>query len=528
LLVESGTRWSARLEVVEMRRIAVVLVLVLMAAVWPVAGLGYAAQAAPAVTPASLQADFNNDGADDLAVGVPTESVGSISRAGAVNVLYGSASGLSGTGSQLFTQDTPGVVGRAEPGDDFGAAVAAGDFDNDGFADLAVGVDLEDAGAVADVGAVNVLYGSASGLSGRQLFTQVAGAVEAGDRFGFALATGDFDDDGFADLAAGAPLENAATAVDAGAVSVLYGSASGLDGSGSQQFIQTAAVEAGDRFGFALASGDFNNNGFADLAVGAPLENAGTAVDAGAVSVLYGSASGLTTSGGQLFTQVAGTVEAGDRFGFAVAAGDFNNNGLADLAAGAPLEDVGATVDAGAFSEIPGSASGLTTSGGRIHTERSFTGPQASDQFGFAVASGDFNNNGFADLAVGIPGENIEPPPATVPDVGAVNVFFGFPDGLFATFEDQHLQPSNPERGDRFGAAVAAGDFTNDGSADLAAGAPLEDVGSTVDAGAVSVLYGPVIGLSSATFTQDTPGVGGSAEAGDRFGAALAVGDPAP
>ena len=237
------------------------------------------------------------------------------------------------------------------------------------------------------------------------------------------------------------------------------------------------------------------------------------------MSVLYGSASGLTTSGGQLFTQVGGAVEAGDRFGLAVAAGDFNNDGFADLAAGAPLEDVATTADAGAVSEIPGSASGLTTTGAQIHTERSDTGPQSGDQFGFALASGDIGPPGGTDLVVGIPFEG---------DIGAVSVFFGGSNGLFATFEDQHHQPSNPERGDRFGAAVAVGDFNNDGFGDVGAGAPLEDVGSTVDAGAVSVLYGEIIGLSSDTFTQDTPGVAGSAEPGDRFGAALAVGDPAP
>ena len=84
------------------------------------------------------------------------------------------------------------------------------------------------------------------------------------------------------------------------------------------------------------------------------------------------------------------------------------------------------------------------------------------------------------------------------------------------------------EPGDEFGGAVAAGDFDNDGFADLAAGAPLEDVGTTINPGAVSVLYGPVIGLSSETFTQDTPGVADAAEPDDRFGAAPAVGDPPP
>jgi FG-GAP repeat len=514
-----------------MRRIAVVVVLVLVAAVWPLAGLGAGAQAAPAVITASLQADFNNDGADDLAVGVPTESVGSISRAGAVSVLYGSAGGLTGTGSQLVTQDTPGVLGSPEAGDNFGVAVASGDFNDDGFADLAVGADLEDAAAVADAGVVSVLYGSASGLTGTgsQLFTQVAGAAEAGDRFGAALAAGDFNNDGFAELAAGAPLEDVGGTVDAGAVSVLYGSAGGLTGTGSQLFPQVAgAIEAGDRFGAALATGDFNNDGFAELAAGAPFEDVATTADAGVVLMLFSSADGLT-GGARTFTQVAGAIEARDRFGAALAAGDFNNDGFPDLAASAPLEDVGTTVDAGAVSEIPGSASWLTTSGGQLHTERSFTGPQANDQFGFALASGDFGNDGFADLAVGIPGENIEPPVISVPDIGAVNVFFGFPDGLFATFEDQHLQPSNPERGDRFGMAVAAGDFNNDDSADLAVGAPLEDVGGAVDAGAFTVLHGPVIGISSDTFTQDSPGVAGSAEAGDHFGAALTVGDsPGP
>ena len=97
-----------------MRRLAVVLVLLLAATVWPAAG-GLAH--APAITPAAavegLQADFNNDGFADLAIGVVSENLGAISNGGAVNVLYGSAGGLTGAGSQLFTQSSPrGAGGR--------------------------------------------------------------------------------------------------------------------------------------------------------------------------------------------------------------------------------------------------------------------------------------------------------------------------------------------------------------------------------------------------------------------------------
>jgi hypothetical protein len=56
---------------------------------------------------ASVRADFDNDGLADLAIGIPFEDVGSLADAGAVSVLYGTAGGLSGTGSQLFTQDSP-------------------------------------------------------------------------------------------------------------------------------------------------------------------------------------------------------------------------------------------------------------------------------------------------------------------------------------------------------------------------------------------------------------------------------------
>jgi hypothetical protein len=532
MLVERTHRRPARPEVVAMRRLALVVVLVLAAGVWPAAGsLAGGATATQAAPPATLQADFNNDGADDLAVGIPGQDIGSPPfNSGAVNVLYGSATGLSATGSQLFTQESPGVPGTPEEGDSFGDALATGDFDGDGFADLVVAAPSEGVGTAGGAGAVNVLYGSAGGLTatGAQLLTQVGGTPEPGDGFGWALTAGDFDDDGFADLAAAAPFEVVGFAGGAGAVSVLYGSAGGLTTTGGRLFSQVGgAVEAGDWFGFAVAAGDFDGDGAADLAAGAPFETVGSLGDAGAVSAIYGSANGLTTSGGQLFTQVGGTVEPGDAFGWTVTAGDFDGNGLADLAAAAPFEGVGATANAGAVSILQGSAGGLTAAGGQLFTQAG-NPPEGFDQFGLALTAGDFNGNGLADLAAGVQFEDV----GATANAGAVSILYGSAGGLTSAGGQHFTQVGGTiEAGDEFGFAVAAGDFDADGAADLAAGAPFEAVGSILDAGAVSAIYGSTDGLTTSggqVFTQDTPGVPGVVEDEDRFGDALASGDPGP
>ena len=343
--------------------------------------------------------DFNSDGFSDLVVGVPFDPTSGHKKAGAVNLIYGSAAGLQATGDgapndQLWSQDAVSVMDKAQVADRFGWALAVEDFNADGFDDLAVGATMESVEAVLfkATGAVNVLHGSATGLQSTgdggpddQYWTQDSPDVddesEARDRLGWSLAAGDLNADGFADLVIGVPFEDF-NGLGAGAVNVLYGSSTGLQATGgsspADQFWTQDSPDVEDEsepqdwFGWAPSVADFNGDGFGDLAAGVRLEDVGTVLNAGAVSILYGSLTGLQATGeggpnDQIWTQDTADVlddpEEEDEFGWSTAGADFNGDGFADLIIGAPLEDVGSALDAGAVNVLYGSATGLQAIG---------------------------------------------------------------------------------------------------------------------------------------------------------------------
>ena len=109
-------------------------------------------------------------------------------------MLFGSSGWLSSSGDQSWHQASPGITGSAEAGDRFADTLATGDYDGDGFADLAVGVTGEAIGSDDGAGMANVIYGSSSKLtsSGDQGWHQdssgIAGGSEPGDRFSTGLA----------------------------------------------------------------------------------------------------------------------------------------------------------------------------------------------------------------------------------------------------------------------------------------------------------------------------------------------------
>ncbi|MEV0974441.1 FG-GAP repeat protein [Microtetraspora glauca] len=284
--------------------------------------------------------------------------------------------------------------------------------------------------------------------------------------------------------------------------------------------------ERDDAFGSALVKGDFDGDGCADLAIGASEEFSGDRVPGadgnGVVHILYGTPHGLKEVG-TVDVTLLGRKYGSDRFGAALAAGDLDGDGDDELVVGVPGLDGGGGVG------IFGSGGAEPYGKGRLITQAtSWVGqePGETDQFGVALATGDFDGDGDDELAVGAPGDG-----GTRSGSGVVTVID--PRKRYAGVYTQESPgvKGDGEKWDAFGAALASGDFNGDGRDDLAIGMPGEDLSTVVRGmdygdGAVNVLYGSGRGLTavgSELWSRNT--LKGTPHYYDRFGTSLAAGD---
>lgn len=303
--------------------------------------------------------DLNGDGFQDIAVGAPLDDDGGDER-GALYILFMNGNGTVASSSKISHQQG-GFPGNLDDGEQFGGAVTSlGDLDNDGIQDLAVGAPLTIDNSTRK-GAVWILFMNSNGTvkSGRKIGDgdgNFKDNLSADDRFGSAVAgIGDLDGDGIPDLAVGAD-EHDAGGSNRGAVWILFMNRDGTVKNQRRIASDDGGFEGGlrdgDHFGSAIARvGDLNEDGIADLAVGAELDDDG-GTDRGAVWVLFMKTDGKVKDQikiSNLDGKFKEDLDDGDMFGAALAnLGNLNNDKSDDIAVGAPLDDDD-EIDAGAF-----------------------------------------------------------------------------------------------------------------------------------------------------------------------------------
>jgi hypothetical protein len=344
---------------------------------------------------AGATADFNGDGKPDLAIMNSYDN--------SVYILLGNGDGTftAANGSPITGVGTIPCVNNLQISN---CSIAAGDFDNNGTADLAVTSDFDNE--------VFILMGNGDGT-----FTPANGSPITVGNFPEWVSIGDFNNDGRLDLAVANGNDNT--------LSILLG-----NGNGTFTPANGSPVPTGG-FPFFLAIADFNQNGTADIAVSNESDNT--------VSILLGNGDGT-------FTQANGSPISGFNYNPAqIVAADVNGDGIPDLAVtnftAVPPSTVG-TVSVllgkgdGTFNPAPGS-------------------PISVGVDPFAMVAGDFNQDGKTDLAVSNYGL------ITDPSTQTLTLLLGNGSGGFTSAGTPTQLADSPN-------ALVAADYNEDGTIDLA------------------------------------------------------------
>jgi hypothetical protein len=404
----------------------------------------------------------------------------------------------------------PPAAGKNESGDRFGANAVSGDFNGDGYRDLAVAATHEGAYGHPTSGAVFIYRGTYTGLAPWTVIEEDSTGAneEADDRFGAGLAAVDLDNDGNDELVVGAPNKRTAGTNRSGGVYVFDTDRAGFT-LRDYFFPNSLGYSNGvaDDFGFAIDVAQ--ENGATRVLVGAP----GTLSDAGRVYVLRydASASRHHMSGTGTFVAVSrmGTEQvANNRYGSAIASGQLDSDSYDEIVIGAP----GASGSGKLFVFKGGSSFSFAGSVAKPGTS------SGGEKFGRAIKLGKFRNlsSGKRQVAVSAPWEGTGRVYVLDLTVGSSSVTLD---------QSQTLVPSSSAG--EFGYDLGAGDLNNDGITDLAIGAPETSGGfggvwlfTGTGAAAPSVSMFPIAWTSfGSPFTHGVPG------ANDNFGQFVVVGN---
>ncbi|NWG91697.1 MAG: FG-GAP repeat protein [Parvularculaceae bacterium] len=342
-----------------------------------------------------------------------------------------------------------------------------------------------------------------SSLNGANGF-EIRGEFASGHAGWSVAGGGDFNGDGFEDFIIGAPYANTGSPQD-GATYLLYGTSAGFGATFDLSSLNASngfrlngvagASMAGTSVDFA---GDINNDGFADIIIGAPGANPG-GTGSGAAYVIFGGTGSygpsfeLSSLNGATGFRIGGDLAA-DALGGAVAgAGDINGDGIDDFIVGAKYADASAGADTGKSYVVFGStgAFSATFQASTLNGSNGFVinGAAIGDSSGQSVSSaGDVNGDGVSDLLIGASG---------LGGTGGAYVLFGKTTGFGAAVELSSINGTNgfqivgEAAGDLSGySATSIGDINGDGFDDIAIGAIGADPSGKSSAGKTYVIFG--------------------------------------
>ena len=418
--------------------------------------------------------DVNGDGHIDLLAGTSTQDTAWL--------VYG------GPHISSATTDAMGLPVQGGSGTYLGQTVAVGDLSGDGFAEMVIGAPRADfaANEAGSVWIVSTLAAGGSSAIQDHAAARLDGpAASTKARAGTALAIpGDVDGDGYDDLLVGAPREDTRGA-DAGAAYLWYGS-SNLGGVTDLSVAPRFQGEAlNDRLGDAVAGGDIDGDGAAELFLGAP-QNDTSAIDGGRAYVLpSGSWSGahFVETASTLFISGSGPL---DKLGSSLLVADLSGDGIGELLAAAPDNDLGGTGAGSLF--VFEQAHLLSGAVADTDADVEIRGSGPYQKIGTSLDTVDLDQDGGLDLLIGSPGAS-----SGTPSGGAVWVFKSLPAIALAdvTMADHVLSGTLP--GGAAGTAIAGwADRRGDGYGGVAVGVPFASAGGNTNNGAVSVwTYAP-------------------------------------
>jgi hypothetical protein len=395
----------------------------------------------------------------------------------------------------------PIVVQLAPAESSFGFGLASGDVNGDGVADLLVGAVLADVEGKANAGRVFVFFGGAPFEISPDVILH-APMPEREARFGWAIALADLNRDGWTDILVSALFANGGAQRGTGKVYFFFGGPS-LDAQADGE-LPLPSLNPLARFGWTLAAGDLNGDGWTDVLVGAENAKVGARDQAGQVFVY---------EGGPSFPNLPRVLQSpapqrGAAFGYAVAVGDLNADGHDDVLVGAPNEDIGSVQNAGrAYLFLGGLPFDLTADAMLQQPV-----PKRRSGFGQALAIADVTGDGIADALIGVPHPNfVESLFTATSDPGEVHLFFGAQP--FDVTADLTLRAPTPAQNDGFGTTLAVG------RAGILVGAQAVHQGSVTGRAYFFAGGSALDAVAEAAFQASPPDPGG------QFSVALALGD---